>query len=161
MNLRFPSHISLSEKNRSQLVDVLNAQLANALDLWSQLKQAHWNLRGRFFISRHELFDALAEHLQQHADDLAERASALGGYAQGTVRLAAHNSTLEEHDLGAVNGQAHVQSLVARYAAHSASLRIAIGTSQTMGDPASEDLLSGQLREVEKDMWFLESHLAD
>lgn len=159
MPMKFPSHIQLPREAREELVELLNTCLATAIDLHWQVKQAHWNIRGRDFISRHELFDTVADHVRKHADAFAERAGALGGYAQGTIRLAARNSGLEEYDLSAVNGDDHVRVLVDRISRYAATLRDGIQRSDTMNDPVTEDLLTQTLGEVEQDLWFLESHL--
>ncbi|WP_224249444.1 DNA starvation/stationary phase protection protein Dps [Hyalangium gracile] len=157
--MKFPSHVSLSQETREELIELLNTCLANAIDLHWQVKQAHWNVRGKHFISRHELFDAVADHVRKHADDFAERAGALGGYAEGTIRLAIRNSELEEYDLAAVSGEEHVRALLLRITAYAASIRQGIHRSENLEDPVSEDLLTRILAEVEQDLWFLESHL--
>lgn len=155
----FPSHIQLPESAREELIELLNEHLANALDLATQLKQAHWNVRGRHFLSLHELFDELSEHVYKHTDELAERLAALGGYAEGTARLVAKNSRLSEYDLEAVDGEDHLSALVHAYASYSGGFRNAIARCAELDDPATEDLFTQLLREVEKDLWFLESHL--
>lgn len=157
--MKFPSHVSLSHETREELVELLNTCLADAIDLHWQVKQAHWNVRGRHFISRHELFDRVADHVRKHADEFAERAGALGGYAEGTIRLAARNSELDEYDLSAVSGEEHVRALVVRISAYAASIRQGIHRCDNMEDPVSADLLTRILGEVEQDLWFLESHL--
>jgi starvation-inducible DNA-binding protein len=159
MTMKFPSHINLPREAREELVELLNTCLATAIDLHWQVKQAHWNIRGRDFISRHELFDEIADHVRKHADDFAERAGNLGGYAQGTIRLAAKNSELEEYDLSAVNGDDHVRVLVDRVATYASIIRSGIQRGDEADDPVTSDLLTRILGEVEQDLWFLESHL--
>jgi starvation-inducible DNA-binding protein len=159
MTMKFPSHINLPREAREELVELLNTCLATAIDLHWQVKQAHWNIRGRDFISRHELFDDVADHVRKHADDFAERAGNLGGYAQGTIRLAAKNSELEEYDLSAVNGDDHVRVLVDRVSNYASVIRSGIRRSDEVDDPVTTDLLTRILGEVEQDLWFLESHL--
>jgi starvation-inducible DNA-binding protein len=159
MTTKFPSHISLPREARSDLIELLNTCLATAIDLHWQVKQAHWNIRGRNFISRHELFDDIANHVRKHADEFAERAGALGGYAEGTIRLAAKNSELEEYDLSAVNGDDHVRVLVDRVSRYASAIREGIQRSDELEDPVTTDLFTRVLGEVEQDLWFLESHL--
>lgn len=157
--MKFPSHVNLPADAREELVSMLNTQLANAIDLHWQIKQAHWNIRGKHFISRHELFDQLADHARLQADRLAERAGTLGGYAFGTIRLAAKASELPEYDLEAVNGEDHMIALTERFARYGASIREGIRQSEDCKDPVTVDLLTQVLGEVELDLWFLESHL--
>jgi starvation-inducible DNA-binding protein len=157
--MNFPSHVDLPAETREELISLLNTHLANAIDLHWQVKQAHWNIRGKHFYSRHELFDALAKHLRKQADSVAERAGTLGGYAEGTIRLAARNSQLPEYDLEAVAGDAHLKALVERFARYAASMRDGLERCEELEDPVTVDLLTGILGEVELDLWFLESHL--
>jgi starvation-inducible DNA-binding protein len=159
MTTKFPSHIHLPREARADLIELLNSCLATAIDLHWQVKQAHWNIRGKQFISRHELFDDIADHVRAHADKFAERAGALGGYAQGTIRLAAKNSELEEYDLSAVNGDDHIRVLVDRVSRYAAAVREGIQRSGDLNDPVTEDLFTQVLGEVEQDLWFLESHM--
>lgn len=156
--MNFPSHVNLPAEARLELISLLNICLANAIDLHWQVKQAHWNIRGKHFYSRHELFDDLAKHLRKQADTVAERAGTLGGYAEGTIRLAANNSQLPEYDLEAVDGDSHLRALVERFARYAASMRDGIRRSEDLEDPVTVDLLTQILGEVELDLWFLESH---
>ncbi len=155
----FPSHSSVKQSDREPLIASLNSALASAIDLTQQVKQAHWNIKGPQFFARHELFDKLADNLREHADGIAERAATLGGYASGTVRLAASKSTLPEYDLEAVTGNEHVKALVSRYATFAQQIREGINTAESHGDPATADLYTEVLRETELDLWFLESHI--
>ena len=159
MPTRFPSHVALSDDTRQQLIESLNTALATVLDLQLQVKQAHWNIKGPQFFARHELFDKVAGRLRDSADDIAERAATLGGYAQGTVRLAASHSKLPEYELNAVDGKQHIRTLVERFASYTKLLRENIEDASKNGDPATEDLYTEALRTAELDMWFLESHL--
>lgn len=156
---RFPSHVAIDDAAKTLLIESMNAALASAIDLSLQVKQAHWNIKGPHFFARHELFDALAAHLREGADIVAERISALGGYANGTVRLSAERSQIEEYDLAAVDGRAHIRVLVDRYAAYAKRLWRTLLDCKENGDPVSEDIITQQLRSVERDMWFLESHV--
>ena len=155
----FSARIDLSRDVRQQMIELLNQQLADTFDLYSQTKQAHWNVKGAQFIALHELFDKLAAELAGYADSIAERATALGGLARGTVRLAAVHSQLPEYPLDAVAGLAAVEALAERYGALANSVRSAIDITHEAGDAASEDLLTEVSRELDKVLWFLEAHL--
>ncbi len=115
----FETRIDLSEKTRTAMVKLLNQQLADTFDLYSQIKQSHWNVKGMDFMQLHELFDDLAESVLEYADMIAERATALGGSAMGTVRMAAENSTLPEMPAKTVEGKEVVAVLSDRMAAYS------------------------------------------
>jgi starvation-inducible DNA-binding protein len=152
-----PTSIDLDSKTRQAMIALLNARLADCFDLYSQFKAAHWNVKGMNFIALHELFDNIAEILLAFGDELAERVTALGGYASGTVRLAAVNSSLPEYPPEARNGEAHLNALVEHMALFGSLVRQAIAQSEADADTA--DLFTEISRSVDKHLWFLEAHL--
>lgn len=158
MTLPFSSRNPLSNDQRAKLVHLLNGFLAASIDLSYQAKQAHWNVKGPDFQSLHTLFDAVHTKSSEATDLMAERVAQLGGYAEGTIRLAAQRSRLHEYDLEAIDGRAHVDALAARVAAFSAEVRT--GIDEVGFDPITEDLLIGVVRGIENELWMLESHLA-
>jgi starvation-inducible DNA-binding protein len=155
----FSTRNDLSEKVRGHMVALLNQQLADTLDLHSQTKQAHWNVKGAQFFPLHELFDKLAEELSGHADMIAERATALGGLALGTVRLAAANSRLQEYDLYVTDSLPTVEAIADQYGAFAASIRRAIESAEEHGDKDTADLFTEVSRGLDKSLWFLEAHV--
>ncbi|HEU5069922.1 MAG TPA: DNA starvation/stationary phase protection protein Dps [Verrucomicrobiae bacterium] len=148
----------LAEQTRCKMIEVLNQHLAAALDLHSQAKQAHWNVKGPIFFSLHELFDKVAEELDGVADEIAERAVALGGVAFGTVRVAASNSLLSEYPLDISAGRAHVEALSSPLAGFGKSVRKAIETATNAGDADTADLFTEVSRGIDKLLWFVEAH---
>lgn len=150
--------INLPAEARVKLVEILNQQLANVFDLYSQTKQAHWNVRGEEFYQLHKLFDDLAEPLEEPIDTIAERAVTLGGVALGTVRSAAKHSEISEfpHEPG---GLEYVKELAKRFATVANSVRKAIDDSDELGDADSADLFTQLSRELDKSLYFLEAHI--
>jgi starvation-inducible DNA-binding protein len=106
----FKTKNDLSEEIRAKAVELLNARLADCIDLQTQTKQAHWNVKGPHFIALHELFDKINEAVEDYVDDIAERAVQLGAVAEGTARMVAKRSSLAEYPAGAVNGRSHVEA---------------------------------------------------
>ncbi|ADI13491.1 DNA starvation/stationary phase protection protein Dps [Truepera radiovictrix] len=157
--LTFSTRIDIEEGVRKELIDILNQQLADATDLFTQTKQAHWNVKGMDFFQLHELFDDLAKRARNFADLLAERVTALGGAALGTVRMAAEATTLPEYPLETVQGHEVVDLMVERWAAYAASTRAAIRRSGELDEPTTEDLLTEISREVDESLYFLEAHV--
>lgn len=157
--LRFPSRIDLPEATRERLVELLNRNLANALTLQLQVKQAHWNVRGENFQFVHELFDTVLLRLREHSDELAERAAMLGGVPFGTAAKIAEATTVPEYDFSAVTSGDHLRALADRYAIHAKEVRHAVSMAEELNDVATEDVFTAILRDIEKDLWFLESHL--
>lgn len=152
------SKIDIPANARTALVALLNARLADAIDLASQMKQAHWNVKGPSFIALHEMFDAIHGEILGHVDDIAERVTALGGTAEGTAAVAAKNSTLPAYPLDAKSGAEHVEAVSASLAAFGKNLRAAIAESGEIGDADTEDLFTGVSRAIDKNLWFVEAH---
>ena len=149
----------LDEEARRSMVIVLNQRLADASDLYSQTKQAHWNVKGMDFYQLHKLFDELADMVEGHIDMIAERATALGGYAMGTVRMAAQNSSLPEMPMEAQTGRQFLDVLIENYARHARKVGEAIDRADEAGDKATADLFTEIVRDIDKAQYFLESHL--
>ncbi len=155
----YPTRLDLAAEVRVQVIEILNQALANTFDLYSQTKQAHWNVKGTNFYALHELFDAMAGEILAYVDDLAERVTALAGVALGTLRSAAQASQLPEYPLDAVTGKDHLIALADRYAQYAKLVRQAIDQTDALGDADTADLFTGISRTADKRLWFLESHL--
>jgi starvation-inducible DNA-binding protein len=155
----FESAVDLPAETRVAMIQLLNQELADTTDLYGQTKQAHWNVKGIHFYQLHLLFDQLAEKRQGEADELAERATELGGYALGTVRMAAATSRLPEIPTDVDSGVDYVRALVERYAIHANAMRDAIDEADEAGDKDSADLFTEISRKLDKDLWFLQAHL--
>jgi len=155
----YPTSSNLSEKARSNIVDTLNARLADGLDLHSQIKVAHWNIRGPQFPSLHPLFETFAVSLANHNDTLAERAVTLGGLAYGTSRHVAKSSSLAEYPQKTRRDMEHVSLLAARVGSYLEGLRQSRALVEEAGDPDTADLLTAVITEFEKHHWFLRASL--
>lgn len=154
-----PTQHDLPEEKRAAVVTLLNQQLADTFDLYSQTKQAHWNLKGMHFIALHELFDTVGSPLIAEVDTIAERATSLGGIALGTTRMAAAASRLPEFPDGPVQCEEAVELLVERYAAVAKSTREAITESAELGDDDTADIFTALSRHLDQALWFLEAHI--
>jgi starvation-inducible DNA-binding protein len=154
----FETRIDIPEDTREQVIELLNARLADTFDLYSQLKQAHWNVKGSDFYQLHLLYDQVAEDVFPFVDEIAERATQLGGLALGTARMAASASSLEEYPLDAIEGMETVTAVADRLAAYAAAVRSAIDTTAEWGDQSTSDLFTEISRTVDKYLWFVEAH---
>lgn len=154
----FPTRNDLSADTRTMLIELLNVLLADLIDLASQTKQAHWNVKGPHFIALHELYDKLYAEFGGPIDDSAERIAALGGTVRGTIRQAAAASRVPEFAPESFDGREVTMNLAARYAAVAKSVRAAIDRSASLGDADTADLLTGLSRQLDKALWFLEAH---
>ena len=155
----FDTRNDLPVNVREPVIELLNARLADAIDLGAQSKHAHWNVKGPNYIALHELFDKVAESVEEQIDTLAERVTALGGRALGTIAAVARNSTLKPYPEDISEGQMHVDALSAALAAYGARIRAAIDAADRLGDADTADLFTGISRESDKYLWFLEAHL--
>jgi starvation-inducible DNA-binding protein len=153
-----PSH--LPKDVRDQVITTLNARLADGLDLHSQIKVAHWNIRGPQFPSLHPLFETFAVSLANHNDEIAERAVTLGGKAYGTARHVAGSSKLADYPQETTRDMEHVELLADRIESYLAGLRESRQIAEDGGDADTVDLLTGIITEFEKHDWFLRASLA-
>lgn len=151
--------IDLPREAREKLVTLLNARLADSIDLMMQAKQAHWNVKGPQFIALHELFDKVATEATDYVDTIAERITTLGGTAAGTVRVSASKSQLSEYPLEILDGMLHVDALSTALATYGKHVREAINAADELNDADTADLFTGISRGVDKSLWFVEAHL--
>ncbi len=157
----FETGVSLKAAVREEMVALLNQHLATTLDLYSQTKQAHWNVKGPQFYQLHLLFDEHAGHASEWVDLIAERAVMLGGYANGTVRMSAEASALPEFPTDITDGMEYVEALVERWSAYANAIREAIDAADEAGDATTADLFTQISRQADMDLWFQQAHLQD
>src|SRR5213594_5198991 len=153
-----PTKNDLPEAARAEAVALLNQRLADCIDLQTQCKQAHWNVKGPTFIALHKLFDEITGDVQQYADLLAERVVQLGGIAEGTVGVVAERSTLVDYPLGLSTGAEHVAALSDALAMFGRTVRVGIDEMNDLQDADSADILTEISRGVDKWLWFVEVH---
>jgi len=157
----FPSWDSghtLSATVRAQMIPVLNQLLADAIDLGLQARQAHWNVKGPLFVPLHALFDEVGNVLDELADEIAERAVALGGVAAGTLHTVAAATRLPAWDPGLLAGMEHLRALGASLADFTRSSREAIDLAATAGDATTADLFTEVSRATDKLLWKISAH---
>jgi starvation-inducible DNA-binding protein len=155
----FETRNDIPAATRKSVNELLNARLADAIDLGTQIKHAHWNVKGPSFIALHELFDKVAETVEDQVDTIAERVTALGGTARGTLASISHTTSLKPYPEEISDGMDHVEALSAVVADFGRKVRAAIGESAELGDADTSDLFTGISRETDKNLWLLEAHL--
>jgi len=154
-----PTKNDLPEAIRRKMIELCNARLAEAIDLQTQTKQAHWNVRGANFIALHKLFDEVNSDVEDYVDLIAERAVQLGGSVEGTARSVAKRSTLTEYPLKSGTGRQHVDALSSALAAFGKLIRSAIEESDRADDKDTNDIFIEISRGVDKWLWMVEAHL--
>lgn len=155
----YTSPNQLSEQVRIAIVDELNARLADGLDLYSQIKVAHWNLKGPQFAALHPLFEKFASDLLERTDEIAERSVTLGGIARGTVRHVSKYSNLPDYPQETVVDLEHVRLLAERFNRFLVGVRLSRTKAEEVGDDDTFDLLTQVVREFEKHAWYLHATL--
>lgn len=154
----FETRHALPRQDREAIARMLNARLASATDLYSQCKHAHWNVKGMDFYQLHLLFDELAEMVEKHVDTIAERVTALGGTAMGTLRMAASASTLPEFPAEDVHQVDMVEALAVAFARHAEEVGAGIDEAEQRHDKGTADMLTDVVRDLDKGLYFLEAH---
>jgi starvation-inducible DNA-binding protein len=154
-----PSRIDIPVDIRGKLIDLLNQRLADMIDLKLQAKQAHWNVKGPNFIALHKLFDEIAEEVDEHADTIAERATALGGIVDGTAHSVAKTSKLKPYPTTIIKWRDHVEALANALATAGKTIRASIDQADELGDKDTADVFTEVSRELDKNLWFVEAHV--
>lgn len=154
----FPTRNDLPAEARARVIDLLNQNLADLTDLYTQTKHAHWNVKGPTFYQTHLLLDELAGTVNGFVDEVAERATALGGVAHGGSKHVAANSRLAEFPRDVFEAQAVIAAVADRFAVVAKSVRAAIDDANTNGDADTADLFTEVSRGIDKSLWFLEAH---
>ena len=155
----FSTSVGIRPADRAKVNAILDQHLADSFDLLSQVKQAHWNVKGPDFWQLHKLFDEIAERAEEWVDLLAERITALGGYAHGTVRMAAAASTLAEFPTDITDSMDYVRAVAGRLASFTNAARVAIDQTDEIGDANTADLFTEISRCADTYLYFLEAHL--
>ena len=148
----------IPKEARVELIALMGQRLADVIDLQLQLKQAHWNVKGPHFIGLHELFDKIGEEIEDYVDMIAERIVQLGGIAEGTVRVAAARSRLEEYPLAIADGMAHVEAVARALSTFGREARVTIDEADALEDADTADLFTEISRGIDKWLWFVEAH---
>jgi starvation-inducible DNA-binding protein len=148
----------LPQATRIEVIQLLNQRLADCIDLQTQCKQAHWNVKGPNFIALHKLFDEINESVEEYVDLIAERIVQLGGIALGTARSVVARTTLIDYPLALSSGAEHVAALSDSLAQFGRTVRIGIEEMNELEDAGSADILTEISRGVDQWLWFVEAH---
>ena len=155
----FPTKNDQPEDRRVEVIGLLNQRLAEAIDLQTQCKQAHWNVKGPSFIGLHKLFDEVNEDVESYVDLIAERVAQLGGIAEGTIGAVEARSKLPDYPIGIATGPEHVAALSDALSAFGRAARMTIEEMNELEDADSADMLTDISRGIDKWLWFVEAHL--
>lgn len=158
---RYQSRNDLASNTKTVSIRVLNARLADSIDLALLTKQAHWNIKGPQFIALHEMIDGFRTELDSHVDTMAERVVQLAGTALGTTQAVAAATTLVPYPTDIYTTTDHLAALIERYGKVASAVRAAIDETAEAGDADTADLLTAFSRALDKSLWFLEAHVQE
>ena len=151
----------LSANAKKVSISVLNARLADSIDLALLTKQAHWNIKGPQFIALHEMIDGFRTEIDGHVDTMAERVVQLGGTAAGTVQAVNKATALAPYPIDIYREKDHLAALIERYGRVASAVRAAIDETAEAGDADTNELLIAFSRALDKALWFLEAHVQE
>lgn len=157
--LQHSTRNNLDEQTRAASVQLLNARLADGIDLALAIKQAHWNMRGPQFISIHMLMDTFRDEVDAGNDLMAERAAQLGGTVLGTTQAVASGTSVKPYPVDIFAIEDHLTALIERFGTVANAIREAIDTVDEAGDQTTADIFTEVSRTLDKNLWFLESHV--
>lgn len=150
---------NLNDNAKKTAIALLNARLAEGIDLALVTKQAHWNIKGLQFAAVHEMLDGFRTQLDGHIDTIAERAVQLGGIALGTTQVVAKASPLPAYPTDIHSITDHLAEVTKRYATVANALRQSIADADEAGDADTADVFTAASRDLDKALWFLEAHV--
>ena len=159
MTQLLPTKNDLPSNTKAAVIELLNARLADMIDLSLATKQAHWNMRGMNFIAVHELMDKLRGELDIYVDNMAERAVQLGGVALGTTQMVEQESGLAPYPVDIHMTKDHLLALIERYGHEANIIRANIDDADEAGDPGTADLFTAISRGLDEWLWMLEAHV--
>lgn len=148
----------LDEEQASEVIELLDDRLVSLIDLALTLKHVHWNVVGSGFIAVHEMLDPQVDSVRLMSDDVAERIAALGGTPIGTPGALVARRGWDDYGPAKATVPAHLVALDTVYTGVIEDHRKAQSRLAEL-DPVSEDVVIGQLRELEQFQWFIRAHL--
>ena len=148
----------LDNQAAQRTIALLDERMVALIDLQLTLKHIHWNVVGPNFIGVHEMLDPQVDSIREMTDTLAERIATLGGVPVGTPKSLVERRSWEDYKLGKGLVSEHLAELDKVYFGINSDHRKAIDKLAEL-DPVSEDMLTGQLAELEQFQWFVRAHL--
>ena len=147
--------LSLDDGHR--IGEALQLRLHALNDLQLTLKHVHWNVVGPHFIGVHEMLDPQIEAVRAMVDKTAERMATLGRLARRHARSLVAAPHVGRLLAAARRTTAHLGALDLVYTGviedHRKDIELADDSTLT------EDMLIGQLGQLELFQWFVRAHL--
>ncbi len=148
---------ALPEEQQAKRIEMLNRRLADTIDLQLQSRQAYWNVKGPNFMALRELFDKVAEGVEEYANLIAERIVQLGGRAEGTARAVAGRSALDGYSLSNALGSGPINALSQTLTDFGRHVRYASEQATELKDADTAAIFTEIARGIDKWLWFVET----
>ena len=153
--------LRIDTEKAEQIVDALNTDLADTYVAYSQIKKHHWNVAGAEFRELHEYLGDVAYDLEQGADELAERAQALGGVPLSGGSTYEEHATVEPEGPDVYDVRTSIANDMEMFGDMIESLREHVAMVEDMGDYATGEILRDNLEVVEEHAHHFEHYLED
>lgn len=152
--------IEISDKNRQAVADLLNTLLADEYVLYTQTRNAHWNITGSNFIELHKFFESQYEILDIIIDDVAERVRSIGHFSLGTLKDFLSIARISENEELSKEKEA-IQTLLSGHETIIQALRKEISNvGDKYADLGTADIITGIMEQHEKMAWMLRAYLS-
>lgn len=151
--------IGLSNEQRDSVVKILNTLLSDEYVLYTKTRNYHWNVTGPQFNDLHKFFEEQYSELNVVADDVAERARSLGGWALGTLKEFIQHARVNEDPGQYPGAREMIANLLADHEAIVRQLRTDLETAEKHHDMGTNDFLTGLMEKHEKMAWMLRAFL--
>jgi starvation-inducible DNA-binding protein len=148
--------LRMDEQKAEQIIDALNTDLAATYVLYHQLRKHHWNVEGAEFRDLHLFLGDAAENAEAFADELAERAQALGGVPHASMSTLEDEAPIEPEDEDVYDIRTSLENDLEMYGDIIETLREHVDLAQNLGDHATAEILRENLVQVEEDAHHVE-----
>lgn len=142
----------------TQLVEIVNKQVANWSVLYIKLHNYHWYVKGSQFFTLHVKFEELYNEAAVHIDELAERLLAISGQPVATMKEILEMSSIRE-----ANGNEDAEEMVANisndFSILTGELKEGMKVAADADDETTGDMLLAIHQVLEKHIWMLQSFL--
>ncbi|AXV65887.1 MULTISPECIES: DNA starvation/stationary phase protection protein Dps [Pseudoalteromonas] len=148
----------VNNQSAADTIAILDQRMVALIDLHLTLKHIHWNVVGPNFIGVHEMLDPQVSAVQEMTDTIAERIATMGGVPVGTPQSIVDRRNWKDYSIGKGLVTDHLSALDKVYNGVNKDHRQAIEKLAEL-DPVSEDMITGQLADLEQFQWFVRAHI--
>ena len=152
--------IGITPEHLAEVANALNRLLADEHVLYIQTRNAHWNVEGPDFLTKHRFFEEQYHQIETIIDDVAERIRTIGHYAEGTLSGFLKLTHLTEVTREKNDSAGFMKSLVVAHESIIIHLRENIDrVAEEWNDAGTSDFITGLMETHEKMAWMLRAHL--